>query len=70
MSKPAWDASELARSALAELTEAERIGLVVMVLQQARSIELLSGARNAVTKHLNDLIAERYADHLLGEDAA
>ncbi|QRZ12451.1 hypothetical protein JWJ88_07445 [Paracoccus methylovorus] len=70
MSKPAWDASELARSALSELTEVERVELFNSMLQQVRSIELIAGLRNTLTGHLNDLIADRYADHLLGEGAA
>lgn len=70
MSKPSWDAAELARSALSELTEVERIELFDSLLQQVRSIELIAGLRNALTEHLNDLIADRYADHLLGEVAA
>lgn len=70
MSKPAWDASELARSALSELNDRERVGLMIGQLVKVRRIELIAQVRNEMTEHLNDLIAERYADHLLGEGAA
>ncbi len=67
MSKPAWDASELALSALADMTEADRVSLFVTVLKAVRDAALIADARNALTEHLNDLIADRYADYLVGE---
>lgn len=70
MSRPAWDASELALSALAEMTEADRAALLVNALKGVRDAALIADARNALTEHLNDLIADRYADYLVGEGAA
>ncbi len=70
MSKPSWDASELARSALSELNEGERVGLIVGVLANVRSAELIAMVRNEMTEHLSDLIADRYLNQMLGEDAA
>lgn len=63
--KPAWDAAELARSALSELTEAERVDLVTQLLQQIRDVRLIAGLGDAVTLHLNDLIAERHVDDVV-----
>lgn len=70
MTKPSWDASELARSALSELNEGERVGLIVGVLANVTDASLIAMVRNEMTEHLSDLIAERYLNHMLGEDAA
>lgn len=70
MSKPSWDASELARSVLSELTERERADLMAEEFGKIADLQAICAARNALTERLNDLIADRYADHLLGEDAA
>lgn len=70
MTRPSWDAAELARSALSEMTAAERVAFMVGELRKLPDLGLIAGARNNLTDHMNDLIADRYADHLLGEDAA
>lgn len=70
MSKPSWDASELARSALSELTERERADLMVQEFNKISDLQALCYARNALTERARDIIAEHYTDHLLGEFAA
>lgn len=70
MSRPSWDVSELALSALSDMGEADRVNLMLTMLTNVRDLSLISEARNALTEHLNDLIANRYADHLLEEFAA
>ena len=63
--KPAWGAGEIARSALSELTDGERIDLIVEIAQQIRDAKLVAGVVDAMSVHLGDLVADRHADDLV-----
>ncbi|SIQ22210.1 hypothetical protein SAMN05421641_1056 [Paracoccus thiocyanatus] len=70
MSKPSWDASELARSALSELSERERADLMAQEFGKITDLQAICEARNLLTERASEIIADRYVDHLLGEVAA
>ncbi len=70
MTKPSWDAAELARSALSELSEGERVDLMLEEFRKIYDLQALCAARNVLTDLASDIIAERYADHLIGGAAA
>ena len=61
---------ELMRLDLSGMDEGQRVGMIVGELVKVRDIALIATVRNEITEHLNDLIAERYADQVLGEVAA
>lgn len=70
MSKPSWDASELARSALSELTERERATLMAEEFRKIADLQTICDARNLLTDLASDIIADRYVDHLIEGAAA
>ena len=51
---------EAARSLLAELPPAERVGLLTELLVQTRDLAALAAARNRLTSEIEDLITEKY----------
>lgn len=59
------DAAELARSLLGEMPPAQRAEFLTDELLKINGLEAAATARNRLTDHCFDLIAERY-----GEDAA
>lgn len=67
MNARSYDAGELARSLLSELSEADRATLMIEQFQRISSLEAVTSARNALTDHAAELIAERFgmeaADH-------
>lgn len=70
MPRPPWDAGELARSALADMPQAERAALMTELFGGVTDLSALAAARNALTDRLQELIADRYVDDLLDGGAA
>lgn len=66
MNSKRYDAGEMARAVLSEMGETDRVALMV---DQARHLEGLEGVVsliNALTERAQEIIAERYADQLIG----
>lgn len=55
---------------LSQLSQADFLAVITMPIAAAGDVTLVASVRNAATERMNDLIADRYADHLLGESAA
>lgn len=65
MSRPKYDAAELARSLLNELPDAERVLLMtelLVSLNGPKALNLLNGTRAALNEHINDIIADMFGD--------
>ncbi|MFT4015297.1 MAG: hypothetical protein QM682_18305 [Paracoccus sp. (in: a-proteobacteria)] len=60
MSKSSWDASELARSALSELTERERADLMTAEFFKISDLHALCEARNALTERVGICAVSAY----------
>lgn len=65
MPRPHYDPAEIARSALAEMPEGERMALLAELLCQSSDLTELAAARNALTDRVNEVIYDR---RMLGED--
>lgn len=68
MTAPRNGLSDIARNALAAMSAAARDQLLIDLLVQSDSIEMLTAARNAITDRAAELIADRYADTIIQEN--
>lgn len=66
MSRPSWDAAELARSALGEMPEIERAEFLASEMSKIMGLQAICAARNALTERAGEVIADRYANDLIG----
>ncbi|MDO5643627.1 MAG: hypothetical protein Q4G26_14735 [Paracoccus sp. (in: a-proteobacteria)] len=68
MTRPYYDPAEIAREALAEMPESERAELLIELLCRSENMLVLAHARNAITDRAAEVIADRYADTIIGEN--
>lgn len=56
--------------AMKTMAPADAVAAITMVLAGISDIALVASIRNLATERLSDLVADRYADHLIGGAAA